>query len=509
MAITQFQPQNQEQNQNISQAPILGQSTGIFGQGMTTGQRTVSPQTKGSGRFTNLQSYLQANEPISGELNPNARLIQQRVQEAQTGAQTGLGQFQSAQQQAQKGLEGIRERSQFVESAFKSPEEFIKQTPQLERFTALRTGKEIIPTAESYISPLQAAQQQLQSTRQNIATGLQADITGGGLQEYLRQQRIRPELATKGETQLDRFIAEQTPGGIAQTELGRRQVESLRALQPANIAAQEELARQVGQLQLTTPQAIQSQLEEYISPQRSYLQDLSSQAFVSPESTSEIQRLQGLTREQYLAEKEPTRLSRIQALGSLAGQPIEGLGEKLPQDILSKLSTKETGIKQYQSNLNTIKEEIKNIQPGGTYDPRYRDIYYNLNPEDQAELDKIYYNKNLDNLKFIAENLEDESFVNSKVYNDLIGKLSEEDKKQIYEKLNPRLDYIKQLRVAGVRGPIKGATPKPQPPPPKYDEIIQQFSPQEIEYMDQQAAASPIMVGIQEALNKPFIMPTR
>ena len=465
MAITQFQPQNQEQDQNLSQAPILGQSTGTFGQGMTSGQRTVSPQTKGSGRFTNLQSYLQANEPTSGELNPNARLIQQRVQQAQTGAQTGLGQFQAAQTQAQKGLEGIRERSQFVESAFRSPEEFIKQTPQLERFTALRTGKEIIPTTESYISPLQAAQQQLQSTRQNIATGLETDITGGGLQEYLRQQRIKPELATRGESQLDRFIAEQTPGGIEQTELGRKQVESLRALQPANIEAQEELARQVEQLQFTTPQAIKSELERNISPEKLYLQDLGAQAFVSPESLSEIQRLQGLTREQYLKEKEPTRLSRIQALGSLAGQPIEGLGEKLPQDILNKLSTKETGIK-YQSNLNTIKEEIKNIQPYSLYDPKYEDSYYTLNPEDRAEIDKIYYTKNLDNLKFIAENLEDESFVNSRFYNDLMGKLSEEDKKQVYDKLYPRLDYIKHLRIIGVRGPIKGATPKPKPQPP-------------------------------------------
>lgn len=506
MAITQFQPQNQEQDQNISQAPILGQSTGTFGQGMASGQRTVSPQTKGSGRFTNLQSYLQANEPTSGELNPNARLIQQRVQQAQTGAQTGLGQFQAAQTQAQKGLEGIRERSQFVESAFRSPEEFIKQTPQLERFTALRTGKEIIPTSESYISPLQSAQQQLQSTRQNIATGLETDITGGGLQEYLRQQRIRPELATKGETQLDRFIAEQTPGGIAQTELGRKQVESLRALQPESIASQQQLATQIGQMPFITRQAIQSESERNISPERSYLQDLGAQAFVSPESLSEIQRLQGLTREQYLKEKEPTRLSRIQALGSLAGQPIEGLGEKLPQDILNKLSTKETGIKeaQYQSNLSSLKDKIAN--KGFTfYDPKGEDIYNTLKPEDQAQINKINYNKNYENALKIAQSFTNEDIINSRYYDYLLSGLSEQDKKQVLDMQSKRLDYIKQARRAGF--PIESAGIKVETPPPQ--PTTTQYSPQELENMNQQLSKDPIMVGIQQALNKPYVMPTR
>jgi len=277
MAITQFQPQNQDQNQNLSQAPILGQSTGTFGQGMASGQRTVSPQTKGSGRFTNLQSYLQANEPTSGELNPNARLIQQRVQQAQTGAQAGLGQFQTAQTQAQKGLEGIRERGQLVESAFKSPEEFIKQTPQLERFTALRTGTENIPTTQSFLNPLEQSQQQLQSTRQNIATGLQTDITGGGLQEYLRQQRLKPELATRGETQLDRFIAEQTPGGISQLEAGRLQAESLRALQPESIASQQQLATQIGQMPFISQSAIQNELSKIRQEQEQFITNLNQE----------------------------------------------------------------------------------------------------------------------------------------------------------------------------------------------------------------------------------------
>ena len=276
MAIFQSQPQNQDQTQNNSMAPILGQSIGVLGQGVIPGQgqRSVSSGTKGSGRFTNLQSYIRANEPESGELNPNARLIQQRVGQAQTGAESGLGAFRTAQTEAQKGLEGIRERGQLVESAFKSPEEFIKQTPQLERFTALRTGAENIPTAQSLLSPLEQSQQQLQSTRQNLATGLQTDITGGGLQEYLRSQRAKPELATRGESQLDRFIAEQTPGGIAQLEAGRKQAETLQALQPESLASQQELASQIGQMPFISQSAIQNELAKKRQEQEQFLQTI-------------------------------------------------------------------------------------------------------------------------------------------------------------------------------------------------------------------------------------------
>ena len=276
MAIFQSQPQNQDQTQNSSMAPILGQSTGVLGQGVIPGQgqRSVSSGLKGSGRFTNLQSYIRANEPESGELNPNARLIQQRVGQAQTGAEAGLGAFRTAQTEAQKGLEGIRERGQLVESAFKSPEEFIKQTPQLERFTALRTGTENIPTTQSLLSPLEQSQQQLQSTRQNLATGLQTDITGGGLQEYLRSQRARPELATRGESQLDRFIAEQTPSGIAQLEAGRKQAETLQALQPESFASQQELASQIGQMPFISQSAIQNELAKKRQEQEQFLQTI-------------------------------------------------------------------------------------------------------------------------------------------------------------------------------------------------------------------------------------------
>lgn len=371
MAIFQSQPQNQDQTQNNSMAPILGQSIGVLGQGVIPGQgqRSVSSGTKGSGRFTNLQSYIKANEPESGELNPNAKLIQQRVGQAQTGAESGLGAFRTAQTEAQKGLEGIRERGQLVESAFKSPEEFIKQTPQLERFTALRTGAENIPTAQSLLSPLEQSQQQLQSTRQNLATGLQTDITGGGLQEYLRSQRAKPELATRGESQLDRFIAEQTPGGIAQLEAGRKQAETLQALQPENITSLQELASQIGQMPFISQSAIQNRANELINPELEYIkniqtpEDLNDRIYslLSKKSVIDSNAIypmvygsELINSQNFLQNYDPQRMSRLNALSLLSGQNITDTIKNLNEQYYNRFKQKQKELEE------KAKEAIKN-----------------------------------------------------------------------------------------------------------------------------------------------------
>lgn len=348
MAIFQSQPQNQDQTQNNSMAPILGQSTGVLGQGVIPGQgqRSVSSGTKGSGRFTNLQSYIRANEPESGELNPNARLIQQRVGQAQTGAESGLGAFKTAQTEAQKGLEGIRERGQLVESAFKSPEEFIKQTPQLERFTALRTGTENIPTTQSLLSPLEQSQQQLQSTRQNLATGLQTDITGGGLQEYLKSQRTRPELATRGESQLDRFIAEQTPGGIAQLEAGRKQAETLQALQPESFASQQELASQIGQMPFISQSAIQNELNKKRQEQEQFLQTI---------NPSYVQEKIGLS-----ARTADPRFTDLE-VAQYRQQSLDNYNQRIAENN-SAMQNIGTNLNNSNQQINNTRNEINNLQ---------------------------------------------------------------------------------------------------------------------------------------------------
>lgn len=369
MAIFQSQLQNQDQTQNSSVAPILGQSTGVLGQGVIPGQgqRSVSPGTKGSGRFTNLQSYIRANEPESGELNPNAKLIQQRVGQAQMGAEAGLEAFRTAQTKAQKGLEGIREKGQLVESAFKSPEEFIKQTPQLERFTALRTGTENIPTTQSLLSPLEQSQQQLQSTRQNLATGLQTDITGGGLQEYLRSQRAKPELATRGESQLDRFIAEQTPSGIAQLEAGRKQAETLQALQPESFASQQELASQIGQMPFISQSAIQNRANELINPELEYIRNIQTPEDLNDSMYSMLRKPDMVNAQNFLNYYDPQRMSRLNALSLLSGQDVKDTINNLNKEYYNKYTQKlkELEQKAMEDIKNTPKKPTPYMGPTG------------------------------------------------------------------------------------------------------------------------------------------------
>ena len=71
--------QDQEENQNVAQAPTLGRMSGSISQGGGGQRRNVSQ--RGSG-FTNLQQYVAANEN-----NANPELVRQRTAQAGTGLQ--------------------------------------------------------------------------------------------------------------------------------------------------------------------------------------------------------------------------------------------------------------------------------------------------------------------------------------------------------------------------------------------------------------------------------------
>ena len=260
MAVTQFKPEEQ----NPSAAPTLGMSTGILGQGVIPGQgREVSSRQKGSGRFTNLQSYIRANEPESGGLNPNARLVQQRTEQA--GSQLGQRQseFTGGVERVGTGLQGIQERANVAQSAFQDPTKFVQSPENLKRFTALRTGQENIPgVTETYgqIEPLRLG---LASEQRNIASGLRTDV-GQNLQNYIRSQRQIPSLATLGEMQLDRFLTEQTPSGQAAIESAvtrAGQIESEQTPAQERLAQLETLRSQLAQNPLVTQAGILNRLE--------------------------------------------------------------------------------------------------------------------------------------------------------------------------------------------------------------------------------------------------------
>jgi len=259
MAITQFQPEEQ----NASVAPTLGTSSGIIGQGVIPGQgREVSSRQKGSGRFTNLQSYIRANEPESGGLNPNARLVQQRAEQAGTQLGQRQSEFTQGLEPIRTGLQNIQGVSTLAQSAFQDPSKFVQTPENLQRFTAIRTGKEVIPGITETYGQVEPLRQGLTSQQRQISEGLRTDV-GQNLQEYLKSTRQRPELATLGEQQLDRFLTEQTPSGQSAIESAvsrAGQIESMQAPSQETLSQLETLRNQLVENPLATQSGILNRL---------------------------------------------------------------------------------------------------------------------------------------------------------------------------------------------------------------------------------------------------------
>ncbi len=197
----------EEIDQNVAQAPTLGRQVGSISQGggMQPQRRNVSQ--RGSG-FTNLQQYVTANEN-----NANPEIVRQRTAQAGTGLQQAQTGFENVATQARAGLQGIQGVNTFVGNVLRDPTAAASNQANLQRFQALRTGTERIANPTDVYQPFAQAQAGFGSQREQLASGLRADTTGSGLQDYIRSQRANPSLATQGENVLDRFLTESTTAG--------------------------------------------------------------------------------------------------------------------------------------------------------------------------------------------------------------------------------------------------------------------------------------------------------
>lgn len=260
----------EDQNQNIAQAPTLGQYGSVL-TGQPTGQSRGTVSGRGSG-FTNLQSYIQANQD-----NPNARLIQQRTgqaTQAQQQAQTGFG---TQAQTAKTGLENIQQQAGIVRSALENPTEFVKTPSNIDRITALRTGQEVIANPRDIQQNILNLSSGLQSQRQSLGQGLQTDITGTGLQEYLRNQRSNPALSTLGENRLDRFLAEQTASGQQSIQAGQTEAQRIQELtQPSDVGDISTLAQNLQSNPLASRAGILQKFGEQQQLGEKELQDINN-----------------------------------------------------------------------------------------------------------------------------------------------------------------------------------------------------------------------------------------
>ena len=264
MAIIERKPEEQ----NISQAPTLGMGAGTFGQ---QAQQRSNIAQGGSGRFTNLQQYIKANEA-----NPNAQLLQREGQRRQEELGTRQQEFTRQAEPIKQQFEGIRSGQQFVQGALQDPTRVVQDPSQLQRFTQYRTQG--IGDVETPFQQLQGMRGTLGAQQEQLASGLETiQRDPNALQNFIQSQRVNPALATRGENVLDRFLTQSTESGQKAIAGLGESANVIRGTQaPSIIADVESLRTQALQNPLTTQQ-IQSTIQQTLTPEEEYIKSIDRQ----------------------------------------------------------------------------------------------------------------------------------------------------------------------------------------------------------------------------------------
>lgn len=263
MAITEFRPQDQ----NVAQAPTLGGQSGTFG---ADAQQRRNIAQGGSGRFTNLQQYVQANEAN----NPNAQLLQREAQARQGELGTKQAEFTTQANPIKTGFETIRSGQQFVQSALQNPTEYT--TPErLQQFAGYRTSG--IGDIETPYNQLQTLRTGLGTQQEQLASGLETiQRDPNALQNYIQSQRANPALATRGENVLDRFLTQSTQSGQqAIAGLGTT-ASAIRQAQIPTIASEVEGLKTQAQGGPLSSADVRNLLTAQITPEEQYIKDINN-----------------------------------------------------------------------------------------------------------------------------------------------------------------------------------------------------------------------------------------
>jgi predicted nucleic acid-binding Zn-ribbon protein len=261
----------EEIDQNVAQAPTLGRQVGSISQGGGTQPQRRNVSQRGSG-FTNLQQYVTANEN-----NANPELVRQRTAQAGTGLQQAQTGFENVAQKEKNRLQGIQGVNTFVGgvlSNLQNPNISLPSQSDIDRFKALRTGSEVIENPNEEFRPLAQARTGFESQREQLAGGLRRDVTGTGLQEFIRSQRTNPSLATQGENVLDRFLTESTTAGKTALQQAQEKAAKIQETVPEIENEITALRQQINPLQYITQQKIQSGISPFATEQENYLKNL-------------------------------------------------------------------------------------------------------------------------------------------------------------------------------------------------------------------------------------------
>jgi len=361
----------EEENQNVAQAPTLGRMAGSISQGGGTGQRRNVSQ-KGSG-YTNLQQYVTANEN-----NANPELVKQRTAQASTGLEQAKTGFENVATQAQSGLQGIQGVNTFVGNVLRDPTAAAANQETLKRFQALRTGQEAIANPTDIYQPFTQAQTGFGSQREQLASDLTRDVTGSGLQDYIRSQRANPSLSTQGENVLDRFLTESTTAGKTAIQQAQEKAGQIQATQIPGISGEvEALRQQVEPLQFRTKEAIQTGINPLAKEQENFLTGLNNNVYLARQlGINNVEEAQNLKKQadeisQNMNQFERNIDSGIKALQDLRNQR----GMYFDQDT--------------SSSANELREKIKEREAAVNRDLEIRDSQRKFFINNKPILDKI------------------------------------------------------------------------------------------------------------------------
>jgi hypothetical protein len=346
--------QDQEENQNVAQAPTLGRMAGSISQGGGTGQRRNVSQ-KGSG-FTNLQQYVTANEN-----NANPEIVRQRTAQAGTGLQQAQEEFGRVATQAKSGLEGIQGVNTFVGNVLRDPTAAAANQANLQKFQALRTGQEAIANPTDVYQPFTQAQTGFASQKGDIASGLTRDVTGTGLQDYIRSQRANPSLATQGENVLDRFLTESTTAGKTAIQQAQERAGQIQTTALPSISGQvETLKSQVSPLSYITKEGIQSGINPLVNTESSYITGLNKN-YVAQQLGLNVNEAQGIQNEinasnQRLKDYNAELQSHNNSINDLTGEINK------EQSVINNPRSTSGQIESAKINLNRYKNQLQERQ---------------------------------------------------------------------------------------------------------------------------------------------------
>lgn len=335
MAITE----RKLEDQNASQAPTLGMGSGTFGQ--QAQQRTNIAQG-GSGRFTNLQQYIKANES-----NPNAQLLQREGTRRQEELGARQGEFTKQAEPIKQQFEGIRSGQQFVQSALQDPTKIVQDPKNIERFSQYRTQG--IGDVETPFQQLQSARGTLGTQQEQLASGLETiQRDPNALQNFIQSQRVNPALATRGENVLDRFLTQSTESGQkAIAGLGTT-AGAIRGTQAPSIIQDVESLRTQAQGGPLSSADVRNLLTGKISPEEEFVRG------VNPEFLSSKVGLSGRTADPRFTDLEVAKYR--QDTFNRYNQRISETENQINQ-LSNQIRESQNRLQQAQANLDTSTDE--------------------------------------------------------------------------------------------------------------------------------------------------------